>query len=353
MERAQARSLPTRTFIARRGPQILLLIGLAAVLQVAAGVGMGFWSGTNKVDLILGKFSPDWLGAMLIGLIVSFVGYYFVYQEIYRVDAGPKLSRKEMVATVGTGFGGFFAHGGSALDQYALRAAGASERESSVRVASLGGLEHGILGIFGCGAAVAVLLMGLGRPPLDFSLPWAIVPLPGFLLAFWLARRYESRFRDTSGWRHHLGVFIDSILLIRQLFERPFDHAAALLGMGLFWAADLFAAWSGMAMFGFHMSWAPFIVAMATGMVFSRRTGPLGGAGVLTVVLALTVEYSGAPFADAVAGIFAYRIFALWIPMPFSLLALPTMRRLGDNTEAAAKEDAGGEPALEGNEQAS
>lgn len=257
-----------------------------------------------------------------------------------------------MIATVATGFGGFFAHGGAALGHYALRAAGASDRESSVRVSSLGGLEHGILGLFGCGAGVAVLVMGRTRPPLDFSLPWAVVPIPGFLLAFYLARRYEHRFDDADGWRHKVGVFIDSILLIRQLFERPLAHAGALVGMGLFWAADLFAAWSGLAMFGYHMSWPPFIVGVATGMVFSRRTGPLGGAGILTVVLALTVMYSGAPFAVAVAGIFAYRVFALWIPMPFSLLALPVMRDLGPDSQEAEQEEAAGEPALEQHQEA-
>lgn len=338
-------TFPRRSFIARRGTQIFALVAVALALQVAAGVGMGFWSGTSKVDLLLGNFSPYWLGVMCGALIVSFVGYYFVYQEVYRVEHGPDLTLRQMIAVVGTGFGGFFAHGGSALDHYALRASGADDREASVRVASLGGLEHGILGLFGLVTAIVVLLEGRGRPPLDFTLPWAIVPIPGFLLAFWLAERYRGHFRGAEGWRRKVGVFIDSILLIKDLFRHPLQHAPALGGMALFWAADLFAAWAGLAMFGFRMNGAAFAVAMATGMVFSRRTGPLGGAGILTVVLALTVEYSGAPFADAVAGIFAYRIFALWIPMPFSLLALPTIRGLGSGTRPEG--DEASEPALE------
>lgn len=347
MATSNSRSLPRRSFLARRGTELLLLFGLAALLQIAAGVGMSFWAGTDKVNLILGDFNPYWLGAMVLGLIVSFVGYYFVYQEVYRVEHGPDLTTKQMIAVVGAGFGGFFAHGGSALDNYALRAEGASEREASVRVASLGGLEHGILGIGAWGAAIAVLVLARSRPPLDFTLPWAIVPIPGFLLAFYLARRYEDRFRDAEGWRHKVGVFIDSILLIRGLFEKPIQHAPALLGMGLFWAADFFAAWAGIAMFGYHMNIAALIVALATGMVFSRRTGPLAGAGILTVTLALTIEYSGAPFAAAVAGIFAYRIFALWIPLPFSMLALPTLRRLGGGEDREEAEEETSEPILE------
>lgn len=340
------RSLPrsSRSFIARRGKALLTLAGIALVLQVAAGVGMSYWAGPAKVRRAVDAFEPYWLGAMLGGLLISFVGYYLVYQEIFRVEGGPDLSRREMIAVVGTGFSGFFAHGGAALDQYALRAAGASEREAAVRVTSLGGLEHGILGLGGCGAAIVVLALGLAKPPGDFTYPWAIIPVPGFLIAFWLAGRYEGRWRDAPGWRRKVGIFVDAVLLIRALFRHPLAHAPALFGMGLFWAADVFAAWAALAMFGFHMNGAPFVVAMATGMVFSRRTGPLGGAGVLTVVLALVVMYSGAPFALAVAGVFSYRVFALWIPLPFSLVALPTLRVLGDRSPG----DAGaGEPVLE------
>ena len=95
---------------------------------------------------------------------------------------------------------------------------------------------------------------------------------------------------------------------------------------------------------------AQLVVGLATGMIFSRRTGPLGGAGILSVVLALTVMYSGAPFAVAVTGIFAYRVFALWLPMPFALASLPTLREIGQNREPEAEgvaETSEGEPALE------
>jgi hypothetical protein len=41
------------------------------------------------------------------------------------VDGGPALPAKRLRAVVAAGFGGFLAHGGGALDQYALQAAGA------------------------------------------------------------------------------------------------------------------------------------------------------------------------------------------------------------------------------------
>lgn len=331
MASSNRRALPTRRFLLRRGSGLLLL---AVLLQVAAGVGLIFWAGPSKVKDALGAFNLAWLVAMVIALTVSFVGYYAAYQDLYRDKHGAGLGTKQMIAVAGSGFG-VFAFGGLALDRYALRSEGVSEREAAVRVASLGGLEHGILGIGAWGAAVGILILGHDEPPLSFTLPWAIAPVPGFVLAFYLARRYEPRFGNAEGWRRKLGVFVDSILLIRGLFEKPHRHLPALLGMTLFWAADFFAAWAGLAMFGFHMNVAAFIVGMATGTVFSRRTGPIGGAGILCVALVLTVTYSGAPFAVAVAGILAYRVVALWLPIPFSLAALPTLRRLGSPPQRA------------------
>ena len=125
--------------------------------------------------------------------------------------------------------------------------------------------------------------------------------------------------------------------------------AAEPSALALFWAADAFAAWAGLAAFGFHMNAAELFVGFATGMVVTRRTGPLAGAGVLALVLPLTIWVSGAPLATAIAGVFAYRVLALLLPMPVSLAALPTLRAMGDRAAAHAPETAAGkEPALRG-----
>ncbi len=126
-------------------------------------------------------------------------------------------------------------------------------------------------------------------PPMDFTIPWAVVPVPGFLVAFWLAERYRARFSGRPGWLGHLGTFLDSIHLIRELFVRPGRWWPALAGMALFWATDAFACWAGLGAFGYQMDAAALFVGFATGRVFTRRTGPLAGAGVLALVLPLTI----------------------------------------------------------------
>lgn len=248
-----------------------------------------------------------------------------------------------MVAVVSGGFGGFLAHGGSSLDNYALRAAGAEERDARVRVSALAGMEHGVLAVIGTVAGITVLVQGLPAPPADFSVSWSVLPVPGFALAFWLSERYRERLRARSGWRGKLAVFLDSIHLNRLLFLRPQRHGPALLGMLVYWLADAFAAWSALAAFGYRMNVAAFFIGFATGMVFTRRTGPLGGAGILMVVLPVTIWYSGAPMAVAVVGVVAYRVITLWLPMPFALGSLRRLRELG---EAGTDAEQGADPKI-------
>jgi hypothetical protein len=326
-----------RHHLERRKPALAMLLVLAAALQVAAGVGLAYVAGFSSVRAALGDFHWVWLIALVGALGVSFAGYYYAYEGIFTVAGGPRLHGSQMRAVVTVGFGGFFAHGGGVLDQYALEAAGADQREAKTRVSGLAGLEHGIMALGGTAAAIAVLAQGSGQPPLDFSLPWAVIPVPGFLVAFWLAERYRDRFRGREGWRGSLGNFLESIHLIRVMFADPRRYGIALAGMALFWAADAFAAWSGMAAFGFEMNAASFFVGFATGMVFTRRTGPLGGAGVLALCLPLTLWYSGAPLAVALVGIFTYRVLALWLPMPACLALLPTIRKMGEEQVPGAE----------------
>lgn len=333
----------------RRGSVVAGLVVAAVLLELAAGSGLAYVAGWSKVRAVLGDVNWAWLVVLAGALLTSFVGYYSAYQGIFRVEGGPALPRRQMYAVVAAGFGGFLAHGGGALDQYALQAAGAGEQEAKVRVAGLAGLEHGVLAIGGCAAAIIVLASGRSAPPLDFSLPWAVLPIPGFLIGFWAAERYRGRFAGRTSWRGKLDTFLESIHVIRVLFAHPLKWGTAVCGMALFWAADAFAAWAGLAAFGFHMNAAELFVGFATGMVVTRRTGPLAGAGVLALVLPLTIWVSGAPLATAIAGVFAYRVLALLLPMPVSLAALPTLRAMGDRAAAHAPETAAGkEPALRG-----
>jgi hypothetical protein len=121
----------------RRRSVLTVLVAVAVVLELAAGAGLAYVAGWSQVQAVLGDFDGIWLIALVGALLVSFAGYHYAYRGIFRVEGGPALPRRQMRAVVAAGFGGFLAHGGGALDQYALQAAGAEEDEAKARVAAL------------------------------------------------------------------------------------------------------------------------------------------------------------------------------------------------------------------------
>jgi hypothetical protein len=338
----------SRVHVHERALKLAALVGLAALLQLAAAVGMSYVVGFDVMFHLLAGVQWGWLVGVAGGLLLALVGSYYVTRGIYQVKHGSGPESSQLLSVVVASFGGFLAHGGAGLDKYAIKAAGGDERDADVRVAAFAGLEHGVLGLFGTVAGAVVLARGLTAPPPDFSGPWTFIPVPGFIMAFWLARRYRLRLRASEGWRRRLGVFLDSILLVRQLFTRDLRRHPAVAGMVLFWAAEIFAIWCGLAAFGFRMDWAQLVIGAGTGMLFTRRTGPLAGAGILMLSLSASIWYSGAPLATAVAGVFAYRVLALWLPMPLSMAQIPTLRAMGAPLDRGAGGRAGrqGEPAL-------
>ena len=124
--------------------------------------------------------------------------------------------------------------------------------------------------------------------------------------------------------------------LILELFARARSWGLASLGRALFWAAECFAVWAALAAFGVRMNAAALIVGFGTGMVFTCRVGPLGGAGILALALPPALWSSGAPLAAAVAGAFAYQALSLWVPMPVALAVLPTPRAMSEHQIAQA-----------------
>jgi hypothetical protein len=218
------------------------------------------------------------------------------------------------------GFGGF------------LEAAGGSEREARVRVALLGGLEHGMVAFPCTAAAIVLLVSGRRKPPLDSTLPCAIAPAIGFATAFWAAATASACAASTRA-----GAPASRSSSTRSTSCRPFRqprrYGPELGGMLLFRLSDMFALWAAIAAFGLRMNGAAEVVAFGTGMIVTRRTSPLGGAGILMTALPPTLWYSGAPWATAVLGAFAWRSFTLRVPMPFSFPALPRLRALGEKAE--------------------
>jgi uncharacterized membrane protein YbhN (UPF0104 family) len=344
-------SLLSHSNVGARAHRLALLTALAALLYLGGGIGLAYVAGFDHVWDAVQHPEWQWLAVSLGSVAMAFVGYYFGYRGVGRIEEGPDdLSHLDRLAVVAAGFGGFLAHGGAGIDRAVMRAAGGSKREAKVRVTLLGGLEHLVLAIPCSIAAIVLLVRGSRTPPLDFTIPWAVGPTAGFLFALWAAERYRDRLRGREGWREKLSVLLDAAHLIGTMFRRPTRYAAAIFGMLLYWLADMLGLWAALAAFGFRMNVATMMVAFGTAMIVTRRTGPLGGAGILMCALPPTLWYSGAPWAAAVLGVFAWRFFTLWVPMPLAFAALPHLRALGeryDETPAEGTSQDEREPALQ------
>jgi hypothetical protein len=231
---------------------------------------------------------------------------------------------------VAAAFSGFLAHGATALDEFAMRAGGADEREAIVRVGALTEFEQAVLAMIVCPASIAALVVGVGFPRPDFTWPWAAIPPPAFVAGILIAERYHSRLIDREGWRRRLGMFLRSAHLVYSVLSRPRKHGLAVAGMALFWGGEMFAVWAATAAFRFQMSALMAIVGLGTAMIFTRRTAPFAGAGLMMLALVPTLWYgSGVPFAAALLGGAAYNFLTLWAPLPAAVAAIPTLRELG------------------------
>ena len=105
------------------------------------------------------------------------------------------------------------------------------------------------------------------------------------------------------------------------------EHWPAFVGASVYWAGDVLCLWASLKPFGSAPSFAPIVLAHAVGYVLTRRTLPLAGAGIVEVLMPLTLVASGAPFAGAILGVFVYRIFNLWLPLLPAAAVLPHLRR--------------------------
>ena len=336
---------------AARGPHLAVLTALAVLLYVGAAAGLSAIPGYDQMRHTLAGVRWPWLLACLAGVGAAFAGYLLAWQGIARgAGAGGSLSRRQRLAAVTAGFGGFVGRGGSAIDRYAMLASGMDQREADVRLAGIDALEHTPLAVGCCVAAFYLLAADrTDPPPLDFVWPWAVGPLLGAAVVIPLVIRYRDRFRAAHGFKRYLGIGLDSVALLGKLVRDPAWGSYAFAGMSLFWAGQVFALWAGLAAFGARVS-VPFVIlADAVGYVLSRRAAPLGGAGFIDAFLALCLWDFNVPLAQAIAGVFAYRFFSLFAIMPFSFAALPSLRSIGGpgappSPEPAVQPSAGRRP---------
>ena len=78
------------------------------------------------------------------------------------------------------------------------------------------------------------------------------------------------------------------------------------------------------------------MLGYATGYALTRRSLPLGGAGVVDTLLPLALVWVGIALAPAIVAVAVYRVMNLWLPVVPALIGLPTLKRMSRRRTATA-----------------
>jgi hypothetical protein len=280
-------------------------------------------------DRVFDRFHAQWSFFFAVAFaseLVSFASYIFAYRAVAGVEDGPEFTLGDAVVLVAVGFGAFLAKGGAALDSVVFRKPGDSKSRGEVRVLALDALEHAPLAPAACAASIDLLIEGQRKPGLDFTIPWAtLVPL-GAIVAFY-GVRHRDRFIGRAGWRGKLGQVLGGIRILFRLAVEWRRYWLAFAGASVYWAGDVACLWASLKPFGATPTLPAIVLAHAVGYVLTRRTLPLAGAGIVEVLMPLTLAAAGAPFSGAILGVVTYRFFNLWLPLIPAVWALPAVRR--------------------------
>src|SRR5262249_51470883 len=124
---------------------------------------------------------------------------------------------------------------------------------------------------------------------------------------------------------------LEGVGVIRTLSRHPRTYAGAWIGTTLYWLADMGAFYAALRVFGLELGPGRVIIAYSTGYAATRRSLPLGGAGVTEVLMTYAFSWLRQPLAPALAAVLIYRAFN------FLLVAFPALianRQLESTLEA-------------------
>lgn len=299
---------------------LTVLLTIGAILSGAALFAVASVAGWSNVLRVAVHARWGFIIAAPICIIVSHLGYALAYREVARVESGPDLGRDELVAIVASGFGLVSPKGGFALDQRELSKRGLSRREAQLRVRILGTLEYAVLAPATFAAALYMFLDKMNAQ--TGLLPSWIIGFPvGAAVALSALILYRRSGRTTSkgsgsrrsSWPKPLQRWLEAIDEMVKLLRSWPAGPLAIAGMALYWVCEIAALGVCMEVFAHKRgAVAVLLVGYATGYSLTRRSLPLGGAGVVEALLPFALSWVGFPLAAAILGVVAYRIFNLW-----------------------------------------
>jgi uncharacterized membrane protein YbhN (UPF0104 family) len=300
----------------------VLLSALAAGLAAVAVLVLAKVTGVDKVGRAFDDVRPGWIALIAAAELLSYPAYMVAYRSVACVHGHAPLALPLVARVVIAGFGPFSVGGGFGVDRQALHALHEDENSARVRVLALGTLEWIVLAPIASITAIVLLATNANIMP-SLVWPWAIgVPI-GFGLCLWAsapARVARLSAMSGRGWAS-LARALEGVGALRTMARSPRRYSGAWLGTALYWAADIGAFYGGLRTFGLDPSFGKVIIAYATGYAATRRSLPLGGAGVTEALMTYALYWVRQPLAPALAAVVAYRIFNFLLAATPGLIA--------------------------------
>jgi uncharacterized membrane protein YbhN (UPF0104 family) len=312
----------------------VLMTVVAFVLAIAAIAAVAIINGFAEFRHAWSDLHVGWLGLVVVAEVLAIPAYAVLYRKVTELEGGPRTSFPLLLRLVMAGFGPFAPDGGFALDKRALHALEEDEHSATIRVLGLGALEWALLAPATWVAAVVLLATGDPRPMPSLLWPWVIAVPIGFAIALWLAvpERTDRIAEGEGRWRRPLGKALRGVGVLRTLARDLAQSWVAWLGTALYWALDIAAFYGAVRFIGLRPNLGETIVAYATGYALTRRSMPLGGAGVTELLMTFSLHWVGQPIAPALAAVVVYRVFNFALP---AIPALIVRRRLRPLLKAA------------------
>ena len=310
MVRAQLRKRPVAA------SALATAIAAFAVLVIARATG------ADAVGRAFSHVDPVWIALIAGAELLAYPAYVIAYRSIARVHGHATLALPLVARVVVAGFGPFTIGGGFGIDKQVLHALNEDERSARVRVVALGILEWAVLAPTTCVVSIVFLAQDANILP-SLLWPWAVAVPAGFAFALWAtAPRRAERLSWIRGRRREwLAQALEGVGVLHTLIRRPRAYRGAWLGTALYWAADIGAFYGGLRTFGLDPSAGKVILAYATGYAATRRSLPLGGAGVTEVLMTYSLYWVREPLAPALAAVVAYRAFNFLLAATPALIA--------------------------------
>jgi uncharacterized membrane protein YbhN (UPF0104 family) len=279
-------------------------------------------TGADAVGRAFGHLYASWIALIAGADVLTYPAYMIAYRSLARVHGHPPIALPLVARVVVAGFGPFAIGGGFEIDKQALHALHEDERSARVRVLALGVLEWTVLAPVAC--VVSIILLAQGADVMASLLwPWAIAVPAGFAFAVWAsAPKQAAQLCRIGGKRREwLSQILDGVGVLRTLVSKPRTYFGAWLGTIVYWAADIAAFYGALRTFGLDPAMGKVIIAYATGYAATRRSLPLGGAGVTEVLMTYSLYWVREPLAPALAAVLAYRVFNLVVVSAPALIA--------------------------------